>query len=219
MQHYLWVIAGIAAMYLPLLLSPGLNFVLITQSAASRTRQHSISIALGVSTGSMVWACMAAVGLGTVLARFETLRLAIYGAGGVYLLLNAYKLWPRGAAPAPQSLATTLQALPEPSASTPWQLACAYWHGLLTNLTNPKPLVFYTTVFAGLFTPGLPQWVKFASVACIFSLSLTWHMLLATVFSSRRIQQHYATASVWINRLTSAMLLAFGVHLLQILFV
>jgi threonine/homoserine/homoserine lactone efflux protein len=82
-------------------------------------------------------------------------------------------------------------------------------------MTNPKPLVFYTTVFAGLFTPNLMLWVKCASVLTIFTLSLSWHMVLATVFSSPRIQRHYAMASVWINRLSSGVLLAFGVHLLH----
>jgi threonine/homoserine/homoserine lactone efflux protein len=213
-MHEIWIITGIAAMYLPLLLSPGLNFVLITQSAASRTRQHSVSIALGVSTGSMVWACLAAAGLGAVLARFEILRLGIYAVGGVYLLYTAWKLWPSRRYQQPTSV-PAYDAAPDRTPSKFPHLVRAYWHGLLTNMTNPKPLVFYTTVFAGLFTPNLMLWVKCASVLTIFTLSLSWHMVLATVFSSPRIQRHYAMASVWINRLSSGVLLAFGVHLLH----
>lgn len=208
-MHELLVIAGIAAIYLPLLLSPGLNFVLITQSAANHSRQHSVSIALGVSTGSMAWACLAAGGLGLVLARFDGLRMGIYAVGGSYLIYSAYKLWPRTGCAAARSTTAT-----ERPSSSPRHLLWAYGHGLLTNLTNPKPLVFYTTVFAGLFTPGLMAWVKYASVAMIVTLSLSWHLFLATVFSSPRIQQHFARVSFWINRLSSAMLLLFGGHLL-----
>ena len=51
MNHELIILASLAALYIPVLVSPGPNFLVVTQSAINQTRRHAIYTALGIASG------------------------------------------------------------------------------------------------------------------------------------------------------------------------
>jgi threonine/homoserine/homoserine lactone efflux protein len=132
-------IGALVAVYLV----PGPDMVLVLQTSSAQGRWHALATAAGLGLARAVHVTLAAVGLATLLRTvpwaFEVVRMA-----GV-----AYLVWLGIKFVRASSLA------PEISAATPAVSAKAYrsaaWRGLLTNITNPKALLFCSVL--------LPQFV------------------------------------------------------------
>ena len=199
------VLGSVFVVHVLAMLSPGPNVLVVTQTAASRTRRAGVWVALGVAAGAALWSGAALLGLSVLFAQVGWLYGALTFAGGVYLLYLSFRLW-RGAS-RPLVLATGA-----PTASqTDWQ---AFWLGLLTNLTNPKALVFYGSIFAALLTPELPAWVKIAAFAIIVSNATIWHGALACFFSAERTQRFYQRVKGGIDRIAAIALALLGLRLM-----
>lgn len=199
----LFFLSSVAALYLMLAISPGPNFLVITMAAVSESRRHALLVGLGVSTASVIWASLAAVGLGLLISHFSGLQRVLQVAGGLYLLYIGIRL-----------IRQAHLALPESGTQagrSGWQ---AYRYGLATNLTNPKSLVFFSSAFATLFTPGLPVWTRVAAVGVVAVISITWNVLVATLLSNRSTRQGYRHAKRWIDRISGGLLAMFGLRLL-----
>ena len=71
MHHYLPILLQIAIVYLIALVSPGPNFFMITQLSLAGRRGLGAASALGVGTGSTIWASLAMLGFATVLQQID----------------------------------------------------------------------------------------------------------------------------------------------------
>ena len=75
------------------LASPGPNLLVVSQTAASRTRQAGLWVTAGISTGAVTWSILALMSLDFV---FEQVPLA-YGVfralGGAYLVYLGVRMW------------------------------------------------------------------------------------------------------------------------------
>lgn len=203
MQELIFL-GSVAGLYLILVVSPGPNFLVITMAAVSQSRRHAIYTALGVSTASVLWASLAAAGLGMVIAHFGWAHRLLQVAGGLYLLYIGVKIFRNAPQPLPQRAAYGVEQLARQ----------AYRYGLVTNLTNPKSLVFFSSAFATLFTPDLAMWAKVSAVAVVGVISVAWNILMATAFSADRARQGYSRAKCAVDRLTGGLLAFFGLKLI-----
>ena len=204
-MHEITLLTTLAISFIVLIVSPGPNFLAITQLSVSQSRLKGIYAGIGVASGSITWALLAATSLGLVFQNIPFLQPSLQLIGGIYLLyIGAGILRNAGAQPKPRDL-NNLHID---------SLGRAYRFGLLTNLTNPKALAFYTSIFTTVTAPGLPVWVRFAGVAVIGTLAISWFVLLATLFSIPSIQQRYRNAKRTIDLITGSIMSAFGIRLL-----
>ncbi|RON03899.1 LysE family transporter [Pseudomonas brassicacearum] len=200
------LLCALAGAFIVLIVSPGPNFLVITQLSFRQSRQQGVSAGLGVASGSILWALLAATGLGIIFQYLPWLQPSLQLLGGAYLSWLGYKsLRNAGTQPQPRNLG----ALGISS------LGRAYRFGLLTNLTNPKALAFYTSVFSTVTSPGLPMWVRGAGVSIIGVLAISWFVLLATLFSIPAIQVRYQRRKKAIDIATGLFMVAFGLRLLS----
>ncbi len=197
------LLVALVAVYLPALAIPGPNFLAVTQASLDISRRHGLATALGVASGSTLLATLAAAGAGLLLRHAGPAQRVAALLGGAYLLYLARSIWrqSRGAQPA-----TTLRLA---RGSVP----ASYGRGLLTNLTNPKALVFFSTIFAGLLGAGAPWSARAAAVATIFSCSVGWHLSLATLFTRASVRAAYARMRRGLLRATSLLIGGFGLRL------
>ncbi len=202
---YAVVLGSVFVVHVLAMLSPGPNVLVVTQTAASRSRRAGVLVALGVASGAALWSGAALLGLSLLFAQVAGLYGALTLLGGVYLLYIAVRLW-RGA-DRPLVLTPGEQASAQSDAQ-------AYQLGLLTNLTNPKALVFYGSIFAALLTPDLPTWVKAAAFSIIVANSTLWHVALACLFSTESTQRFYQRAKGWIDRIAALALALLGLRLM-----
>ncbi|GAB7529353.1 LysE family transporter [Pseudomonas sp. 3A(2025)] len=204
-MNELTLLTALAGAFIVLIISPGPNFLVITQLSFSQSRQQGICAGLGVASGSIIWALLAATGLGLMFQQLPWLQPGLQLLGGAYLTwLGTKSLRSAGSQPAPRDI----KALGIGS------LSRAYRFGLLTNMTNPKALAFYTSVFTTVAAPGLPMWVRTAGVSIIAVLAISWFVLLATLFSIPAVQERYRRMKKAIDIITGLFMVAFGLRLL-----
>ncbi len=126
----LQLLPAFLAAALALNLTPGADMMFVTAQSLSGGRGAGLAAALGVGTGAIVHAGLAALGLATLVAAepiaFEIIRYA----GAAYLVFIAVQMIRH-----PPVLERA-----EGSEST--NLDRAFRQGLLTNLLNPKVIVF-----------------------------------------------------------------------------
>ena len=186
------------------LISPGVNFILLSQLAASDKSNTASFAVAGICTGTLVWAASAVLGVHALFQLFPSLRLALQITGGIYLLYVASKLWRSGAVAAEDVQTQALVISP----------LAAFRLGFLTNITNPKPALFFSSIFAASFpaTPGVLFQVT--AVAMVVANALAWHFFLAYMFSRPSIRTAYARSRSTVNRVAGAIVGALGLSLL-----
>jgi threonine/homoserine/homoserine lactone efflux protein len=153
------------AVAIVLVLVPGPDFAVVTKNTLAADRWRGGWAALGVTSSNAVQGAAAAAGLGAVIVRMQPLFEAIKWAGACYLVylgVQSLRSAVRGQYP-------PLEAGGGPP--RPGGAALAGWRqGFLSNITNPKVLVFYLAVLPQ-FLPG------HAGVAVLLAFALSHAML------------------------------------------
>lgn len=195
------VLVTIWFLHVAALISPGANVLLVSQLAASAHGRTAMFAAVGVTLGAFAWATLAVLGVHAVFEALPGFRLVLQVAGGVYLLYLASRLW-RSQGPELSGRAMALSPL------------AAFRAGLLTNITNPKSALFFSSVFAASFpaAPGLA--LQVSAVALIVFNALCWHLLLAWLFSRPGVRSAYGRVRGGANRVAGLVVGALGLGLL-----
>jgi threonine/homoserine/homoserine lactone efflux protein len=184
-----------------LVLIPGADFAVVSRNALVGGRRRGSWTAVGVATSNATQGCAAAAGLGAVIVRVEPVFLAVKWAGIAYLLylgVRAFRSARRG----------------EYAASAEDQGGKKGWRqGFLSNITNPKVLVFYLAVLPQFLGPHAPIAVLLLFALSHAVLSLSYLLLLVTglarlrtVLTRRRVRRAMDVA-------TGAALVGFGAKL------
>jgi threonine/homoserine/homoserine lactone efflux protein len=184
--------------------SPGPSFVLVSRIAVSRSRKAGLAAALGMGTGSVIFATLALFGLSALLMKVEWLYLALKVAGGLYLIYVGVRIW-RGAA----------DDLPIDSPATPKASGAArnFLFALGTQLSNPKTAIFYGSIFAALLPAAPAPWLLAAVPLAVFLVETGWYTVVTIAFSSNRPRAIYLGAKLWIDRVAGVVMGALGARL------
>ncbi len=184
---------------------PGPDVAVVTRNTLAAGRRRGWWSALGVSSACAVQGAVAAAGLGAVLLRVEPLFQAVRWAGIAYLfVLGVQSL---RSAVAGRYAALDGGAVPRAQALAGWR------QGFLTNITNPKVLVFYLAVLPQFLGQDAP-----VGVVVLFALShavlglLYLSGLVAALHRARRVLSRRAVRRT-LDAVTGIALLGFGARL------
>ena len=145
------LIAAFSLAVLLLSLAPGPDMLFIVANAAAGGRRAGLVAALGMSTGLAGHTLAAAFGLGMVISAAPQLLDAIRLAGAVFLVYLAYTTLRDSR----RSRAETATAAADaPTALGARSLRRVYAMATLTNLANPKVVLFYLAFFPQFLTTG-----------------------------------------------------------------
>lgn len=186
----LLLILGIHALALVL---PGPDFAVVTRTAIVSGRGAGLWAAAGVATSIGIYVLISVLGMSLVLAALPGLSRILAVVGALYLAWLGIGC-----------LRSTGQ-LPEAQAAPGG--GRTFVTGLLTNLLNPKAMLYFGSVLSQALTPGLAA----ADVVLLWSLlvaeSLLWFALVALLFSSRPVLAWLRERLVWLDRTVGAVLL------------
>lgn len=184
--------------------SPGPSTMAIMGTAMQSGRKPGVVLALGVVTGSMIWACLAATGISAVLTRYAQALVVLKVAGGLYLLYLAWK-----------SARAALGAhRPETRMAAPAALWRFYLRGVILHLGNPKAVLGWIAIMALGLRQGMSPPLLLAIIGGCGLLGLVIHPGYALVFSTRRAVSVYLRARRWIEGAMAALFAVAGVKLL-----
>jgi threonine/homoserine/homoserine lactone efflux protein len=162
-----------------LVLVPGADFAVVTRNALVGGRRRGWWSAVGVTSSNVVQGAAAAAGLAAVIVRVEPLFQAIRWAGIAYLLWLAA-----------QALCSAVRgeypAAPDEEA-VPGQAFAGWRQGFLSNITNPKVLVFYLAVLPQFLGSDAPLWALLLFALTHAAVGLVYlFVLVAGVHRARR---------------------------------
>ncbi|OWV96439.1 threonine transporter [Rhizobium sp. R72] len=184
-------------------MSPGPSFVLVSRIAMSRSRLDGLAAALGMGVGGVAFSVLALAGLTALLSQFEWLYLALKVAGGAYLVYIALKIWRGAREPIHVGDAgSDRRALPR-----------SFTTALLTQVSNPKTIVVYASIFAALLPKTVPLGLIFAVPIGVFAVEAGWYTVVALAFSAKHPRRLYLAAKTWIDRLAGTVMAGLGAQL------
>ncbi len=185
---------------------PGPNNFMLMRFGMRHGRWIAEASGFGTTLSCVVWCALAALGLSAVLAAAPWLDKLLRLGGGLYLIWFAWTLWKSPPVQAAEGDAP-------PAALSFWS---AFWQGFAVNMTNPKSVLYFASIFSAYVGPREPLWVQAGAVAICIVTCQVWQTAMSWLFSTRRAVAAYAKAQRPLDRLSGAFLGAFGVKLLWV---
>lgn len=134
--------------------SPGSGAVLSMSHGLSYGVRRTTATIVGLQLGLAVILLVAGLGVGAVLTASATAFTVIKVVGACYLLWLGWRQWRAPVAPAAN--ADGGEAAREPDLTAPQRVL----RGFLTNVTNPKGIVFMAAVLPQFIQPTRPLWLQ-----------------------------------------------------------
>jgi threonine/homoserine/homoserine lactone efflux protein len=189
-----------------LVLVPGPDVAVTTRNTLAGGRTRGAWTAVGITSSNAVQGLAAAAGLGALVVRSQPLFEVIRWAGVGYLAYLGVQ--------ALRSAVAGRYAADELAADTGTAQRLAGWRqGFLSNITNPKVLVFYLAVLPQFLTPdsGVPTLVLLALTHAVLGL-LYLLLLVAGMHRARAVLGRRRVRRA-LDAVTGTVLLGFGVRL------
>ncbi|KAI3593891.1 Transporter, LysE family [Cupriavidus sp. U2] len=196
-----WVIA----------VSPGSGAVLSMSHGLSYGLKKTSTTILGLQTGLVIILLVAGGGLGALLLASEEAFLVVKTIGAMYLIYLGIQQWRSKVETTPQDGANGQGGAVRTAVMSRRR---RFATGLLTNVTNPKGIIFMVAVLPQFIDPGHPLGVQLAILAatmCFVDLIVMHgYALLAS-----RMQGLFRNARAvrWQNRFFGGVLVAVGTAL------
>jgi threonine/homoserine/homoserine lactone efflux protein len=185
--------------------TPGQDTALTIRNTLAGGRASGIGTAAGVGIGNAVWTVAASAGAVALLRASEPVFQALKLAGAAYLvILGVQSLWA-----ALTRRAHTYQV----RGSAPLSPGRALRQGLLSNLGNPKMVVFFASLLPQFAPEGRGAFVVLLALGLLFSsLTFAWLALYAAVVAQvgRMLS---GTVRRAVDAVTGVVLTVFGIRL------
>ncbi|WP_448852604.1 LysE family translocator [Corynebacterium sp. 335C] len=175
--------------------SPGPDIFLVLRTA-TRSRRHALAAVAGIVTGSTLWVTLTVVGVAAVMAANPAVMAAVQLLGGLYLAWMAWSMLSSGVKGVMELRAG---AIPPPVDQALGSVRKAFRTGLLTNLSNPKIVLFFTAVLSQFMPVDAAWWVQLVYIAALQLCAVAWFGLIAVVVSTERMTRRMVKAGPWID--------------------
>lgn len=188
--------------------SPGPDMLLILRNSLAHSREVALATVAGISCGIVIHTTAVVTGIAAVSARYPQFLRILWLAGACYLGWLALRLLgtaiaARDRRPGGAGIPGTAP-VPEHPSLTGRQ---AFIQGLITNLTNPKVFLFFTSILAASLPPDSPPGRKLILGGIIIAEAFVLWSLFALLLQWPPVSRAYTKASHAINILFGALLL------------
>jgi threonine/homoserine/homoserine lactone efflux protein len=198
----LLTLLSIGAAQLLAVISPGPSFLITARTAVARSRLDGIKVALGLGAGTVVWSSAALLGLNVLFRAVPILFIAMKIAGALFLLWIAWQIFVHAHEPLNMD-ETDGAATRNPFLS-----------GFLVQISNPKVVVFFGSIFIAMLPTQVPMWMIVALIVVVSFNEVWWYSVVALFFGAGPVRSFYLRAKSWLDRVTGVFLGVLGLRLL-----
>jgi len=185
---------------------PGADTLLVVRNSLRGGRNDGFLTVAGICSGLFVHALLSALGLSVILAHSATAFTAMKFAGACYLAwlgLQSIRSSVRGSA----------TRIPDQAAASVPAMRC-FSEGFLTNLLNPKVVVFYLALLPQFIDPGDAVLAKSLLLAAIhFVEGILWLGGVAWLVDRSRRFFLQPVLRRWLDAICGAFLIGLGIRL------
>jgi RhtB (resistance to homoserine/threonine) family protein len=190
--------------------TPGPDTAYIVGRSVAQGRGAGVVSALGISAGCVVHTLACAFGLTALLAASATAFTIVKFAGAIYLIYLGVRLL--FVKPSPEV------GKPEetPLRSAPKSLRQLFTQGFVTNVLNPKVVLFFVSFFPQFVAADSPnKVVTFLALGSVFVLmSTVWNTFVAWIAGS--VTQRFSgrpAVKKWLDRVVGSAFVSLGLKL------
>ena len=188
-----------------LILIPGPDTAIVTKHALLGGRHGGMFAAIGVSIGLLIWTLAAAVGLAAVLRASAVAFDVVKFAGAIYLVFMGVQML--------GNRSSLVRGEGDGDVPRRGVATKALRQGLLSDLSNPKVAVFFTS-FLPQFVSGDSGFASLLVMGVIFCLlTLLWLLAYGALIGHGSTVLHRPAVRRALDRFTGVVLVAFGIRL------
>lgn len=192
---YLSLLNVLAAM------SPGPDMAVVVQHVLDHGRRAGIWTAVGIASALLVHMTYSAFGLVPLLKQHHYVMIFLGFLGGSYMLFLGLRVW---CASSSEPEKVFNQSSKNFSARRAWQT------GLLTNLLNPKAVLFIVSMFTLIASYHLNVFQKIGVVFFLSCTSLLWFVVLSLMISHPRVYGRFLRYQTHIKQIMGVLLILFA---------
>jgi threonine/homoserine/homoserine lactone efflux protein len=204
----LTVITTVLTLYAAIVVSPGPNFALVSRLALRREDRTAWGATLGLALAATFYGMLAMVGLSAILPQVGWVTRIVQIGGGLYLAWLGIQAWRHAG-----SMTNSTSTYGSWSVTGTRQAWRGVRLGALVNLSNPKGIAFFVSLYAVAVPPETALWAKATILASSFAIEIVWYGLVIVALSTGRARRVYDRFGAWIERAIGSVLIFFGVRL------
>lgn len=187
-------------------ISPGSGAILAMSHGLNYGVRRTHATIAGLQTGLLVILLVAGAGVGSLLVASELAFGVVKTLGAAYLIYLGWSQWRSTGTLKPEAGASAAGAMLPPGKR--------WLSGFLTNVTNPKGIVFMVAVLPQFISAGRPLWLQLLVIA-LTTLAVDTVVMHGYAFAASRLQSLFKNAQALKlqNRVFGGLLMAVGAGL------
>ncbi|MBJ7472742.1 MAG: LysE family transporter [Solirubrobacteraceae bacterium] len=204
--------AAVFGVWLVAIAAPGPDVVLVLRETVRGGRAGGVAAASGIAIGIVVWIALAMAGAHALVEADPRVLGALQVAGGSYLVvlgLGALRASRGGSTEQLVALAGHESAPPQAAARRA-RLRRSFVLGAATNLSNPKALIFFGTVFTVLIPASASTADRVLLSVLLVASEAVWFSGLALVASSGRLGTRLSASAARLDLLAGGAFVLLG---------
>jgi RhtB (resistance to homoserine/threonine) family protein len=205
-MHYLLEFLGLMAVFSIFIVAPGADFAVILRQSIVHGRRAAITTGLGMGLSLLFHVSYTILGLGLIVSQSLMLFSLIKWAGVAYLVYLGIKSFRQPGFQVSEVEVTDADRVPV----SMWRCLAT---GFVTNALNPKPVLFFLSLFSTLVRHDTPDPIQFAYGVGMATALVAWFAGVSVFFTVKPIRDRFIASGKWFNRITGAALVGFGFRL------
>jgi len=201
---------SVIGLFLLGLVSPGPNFFVVVDSTLSHGRRAGMLTGLGAAIGDVIYSSAGLFGMAVLIQRGGYILFLIKACGGFYLAWLGLKMIIRRGSLSKMSAVEGGESISS---------ARLLVRGLASDLSNPKTVAFFASIFAFAVHGDTPRAARLTMLLGIFVTSVLWRVFLSVVFSTSLVRASYQRSQRFLEPIFGAILCALGLRLVRDAFV
>ena len=182
---------------------PGADFAMVLRQSIAHGRRAALFTSAGIATAILVHGSYTLLGIGVIVSQSLLAFNIIKWIGAAYLVWLAISAL-RGPAPQPPT--------EDDLAAAKRGDFAAFALGFLTNLLNPKAVLFFLALFTTLVSAHTGGDIKVLYVLCMSLMLFAWFALVSVFFTTPSVRQGFFRFGRWFNRVTGITFIVLAVR-------
>jgi threonine/homoserine/homoserine lactone efflux protein len=200
-------LVSFAALSVVLSVTPGPDTMLVLSNAVGGGSRRGLATTFGVKAGTVTHSLLASVGVAAFLLQFASFYSILQTVGAAYLLvLGAFTVF--------RAFSKRTKAFHADEGAQDKSLFRCFAEGYMSNILNPKVVVFYVAVLPQFVGPGDPVFLTTAKLASIHvGVSFVWLVCVSLFAGFARRWLGRPSVRKTVNAASGLVIAAFGVRL------